>query len=119
MEFIEGRTLAEFMAGGAHDHARRAIGIAQKIVCRALAAAHAQGVIHRDIKPGNIMMTRDGEVKVMDFGIARVTRTTRPLRRRPRCLGTASYLSPEQAQGQPVDGRTRHLLAGVPCCTRC
>ena len=105
MEYVEGRTLAEFLAGGGRIMPDRAIGIAQD-VCRALEAAHAQGVIHRDIKPGNIMMSPRGEVKVADFGIARVTTTNETLAQTAAILGTASYLSPEQAQGQPVDGRS-------------
>ncbi len=104
MEFIEGRTLAEFMATGRRPTPVQAAEIAQKI-CAAIAAAHAQGVIHRDIKPGNVMITRDGTVKVMDFGIARMLGPeTAP--QTSAVLGTASYLSPEQAQGGPVDART-------------
>src|SRR5262245_8393468 len=75
-------------------------------VCEALEAAHAQGVIHRDIKPGNIMLNDRGEVKVTDFGIARVTTTAETVAQTAAILGTASYLSPEQAQGLPVDGRS-------------
>ena len=104
MEFIEGRTLAEFLSGGRRPTPVQAAEIAQKI-CAAIAAAHAQGVIHRDIKPGNVMVTRDGTVKVMDFGIARMLGPeTAP--QTSAVLGTASYLSPEQAQGGPVDART-------------
>ncbi len=104
MEFIEGRTLAEFMATGRRPTPVQSAEIAQKI-CAAIAAAHAQGVIHRDIKPGNVMITRDGVIKVMDFGIARVLGPeTAP--QTSAVLGTASYLSPEQAQGGPVDART-------------
>ena len=104
MEFIEGRTLAEFMETGRKPTPVQAAEIAQKI-CAAIAAAHAQGVIHRDIKPGNVMITRDGTVKVMDFGIARMLGPeTAP--QTSAVLGTASYLSPEQAQGTPVDART-------------
>ncbi len=104
MEFIEGRTLAEFIGAGRSPTPVQAAEIAQKI-CDAIAAAHAQGVIHRDIKPGNVMVTRDGTVKVMDFGIARMLGPeTAP--QTSAVLGTASYLSPEQAQGTPVDART-------------
>ncbi len=104
MEFIEGRTLAEFMATGRRPTPVQSAEIAQKI-CAAIAAAHAQGVIHRDIKPGNVMITREGVIKVMDFGIARVLGPeTAP--QTSAVLGTASYLSPEQAQGGPVDART-------------
>ena len=121
MEFIEGRTLGEFMETGRKPTPVQAAEIAQKI-CGALAAAHAAGVIHRDIKPGNVMVTRDGTVKVMDFGIARVLGPeTAP--QTSAVLGTASYLSPEQAQGGPVDARTDiyslgavlyEMLAGRP-----
>jgi serine/threonine-protein kinase len=104
MEFVEGRTLAEFITGGGRIMPERAIDIAVD-VCRALEAAHAQGVIHRDIKPGNIMITPNGGVKVTDFGIARVT-SNETVAQTAAVLGTASYLSPEQAQSQPVDGRT-------------
>jgi serine/threonine-protein kinase len=105
MEFVEGRTLAEFLTGGGRIMPDRAIDIAMD-VCRALEAAHAQGVIHRDIKPGNIMLNQRGDVKVTDFGIARVVTTAETIAQTAAVLGTASYLSPEQAQGQQVDGRS-------------
>jgi serine/threonine-protein kinase len=105
MEYVEGRTLAEYLAGGGRIMPERSIDVAIE-VCRALEAAHAQGVIHRDIKPGNIMLDSRGDVKVTDFGIARVVSTAETVAQTAAILGTASYLSPEQAQGQPVDGRT-------------
>ncbi|HJS27185.1 MAG TPA: Stk1 family PASTA domain-containing Ser/Thr kinase, partial [Actinomycetota bacterium] len=105
MEYVEGRTLADFLAGGGRIMPDRSIHIAQDVLT-ALEAAHAQGVIHRDIKPGNIMLSPKGEVKVTDFGIARVTTTAETVAQTAAILGTASYLSPEQAQGQPVDGRS-------------
>src|ERR671922_258187 len=74
MEYVEGRTLADYLTGGGRIMPDRAIDIAID-VARALEAAHAQGVIHRDIKPGNIMLDGQGDVKVTDFGIARVTAT--------------------------------------------
>jgi len=105
MEYVEGRTLAEFLAGGGRILPDRAMDIAMD-VCRALAAAHARGVIHRDIKPGNIMLDPRGDVKVTDFGIARVTTTADTVAQTAAIMGTAAYLSPEQAQGLPNDGRS-------------
>ncbi|MGQ0671041.1 MAG: Stk1 family PASTA domain-containing Ser/Thr kinase [Actinomycetota bacterium] len=112
MEYVEGRTLAEFLERGGRLMPERAIELAEA-VCRALEYAHAQGVIHRDIKPGNIMVTRRGEVKVMDFGIARVVTTSETIEQTAAVLGTAAYLSPEQAQGQPVDARSDLYSAGI------
>jgi beta-lactam-binding protein with PASTA domain/predicted Ser/Thr protein kinase len=112
MEFIEGRTLADFMASGGRFTAVRAVEVAEKI-CDALAFAHAAGVIHRDIKPANVMVTRKGEVKVMDFGIARIVVGPQTAPQTSAVLGTAAYISPEQAQGQRVDGRSDIYSLGV------
>jgi beta-lactam-binding protein with PASTA domain/predicted Ser/Thr protein kinase len=121
MEFVEGRTLAEFLAGGRRLTPTQSVDLTQKIAA-ALASAHAQGIVHRDIKPGNVMVTRNGLVKVMDFGIARMqTDITAP--QTSSVIGTPTYLSPEQAQGQAVDARSDlyslgcvlyELLAGRP-----
>jgi serine/threonine-protein kinase len=121
MEFVEGRTLAEFLAGGRRLTPMQAVELTQKIAA-ALASAHERGIVHRDIKPGNVMVTRDGLVKVMDFGIARMqTDITAP--QTSSVIGTPTYLSPEQAQGQTVDARSDlyslgcvlyELLAGRP-----
>jgi eukaryotic-like serine/threonine-protein kinase len=112
MEYVEGRTLAEYLARGGTLASRKAAEIAEK-VAEALAAAHAQGVIHRDIKPANIMVTRDGRVKVMDFGIARLVAGPDTVEQTAAVLGTAAYLSPEQAQGQTVDARSDLYSLGI------
>ena len=104
MEYIEGRTLASFLAGGGKPTPMQAVELTDKIA-GALAAAHAQGIVHRDIKPANVMVTREGAVKVMDFGIARLqSDATAP--QTSSVIGTPAYFSPEQAQGQQVDARS-------------
>jgi serine/threonine-protein kinase len=110
MEFLEGRTLREVLAQDGRLHPSRAAEIAEAM-CRALATAHHHGLVHRDVKPGNVMLTPSGEVKVMDFGIARVT-TGEALTQTATVLGTASYFSPEQAKGEGVDPRSDVYSAG-------
>ena len=112
MQYIEGRTLADYLAAGKTLPPMQAAQIAQGIA-EAIGAAHAQGVIHRDIKPANIMVTREGKVLVMDFGIARMIAGPETAPQTAAVLGTASYLSPEQAQGQAVDARTDIYSLGV------
>jgi beta-lactam-binding protein with PASTA domain/tRNA A-37 threonylcarbamoyl transferase component Bud32 len=111
MEFVEGRTLADFLSSGGSLLPERAVELASS-VCIALSEAHKAGIVHRDIKPGNIMVTRNGEVKVMDFGIARAA-TAETVTATATVLGTASYLSPEQAQGKPVDARSDIYSLGI------
>jgi serine/threonine protein kinase len=111
MEFIEGRTVAEFLATGRRLSPEQSIELGQK-VAGALGVAHDQGIVHRDIKPANVMVTREGTVKVMDFGIARMqSLETAP--QTSSVLGTPTYLSPEQAQGQSVDARSDLYSLGV------
>jgi eukaryotic-like serine/threonine-protein kinase len=111
MEFVEGRTLAEVLAQEGPLPAERAADVA-KHVADALSFAHAEGLVHRDIKPGNVMITPRGEVKVMDFGIARLT-TAHTITQTATVFGTAAYLAPEQAQGLRVDGRADIYALGV------
>jgi serine/threonine-protein kinase len=111
MEYVQGRTLAEVLAQDGRLLPERAIEIADHIAS-ALSAAAAAGIVHRDIKPGNVMLTADGQVKVMDFGIARMD-TGQTVAQTQAVMGTASYLSPEQAQGGPVDSRSDLYSLGV------
>jgi serine/threonine protein kinase len=104
MEYVAGQSLAQLLADRGRLAPRRAAELAIE-VCRALAAAHAQGLVHRDVKPGNVLVTEDGRVKVTDFGIVKAAAAT-TLTGTGTVLGTAAYLSPEQAQGGPVDARS-------------
>ncbi|WP_051970181.1 protein kinase domain-containing protein [Kitasatospora azatica] len=104
MELIRGRSLGSVLAEGGPLPVERAVGIAAA-VCEALEVAHAAGLVHRDIKPGNVMITDDGGVKVVDFGIARASASGQQLTQTATVLGTAAYLSPEQATAGEVDGR--------------
>jgi serine/threonine-protein kinase len=112
MEYVDAKTLADYLAGGGRIMPERAIEIAEA-VCDAVSMAHAHGIIHRDIKPANIMITSKGNVKVTDFGIARVISGADTIAQTAAVLGTASYLSPEQAQSQPVDQRSDIYSLGV------
>ena len=104
MELVPGRSLADILRDERPLQPDRAASIAAQ-VADALSAAHAAGIIHRDVKPGNIMVTPDGSVKVLDFGIARAL-DGNTLTQTATVLGTSAYMSPEQALGQPVDARS-------------
>ncbi|MET8625728.1 protein kinase [Kitasatospora sp. NPDC004669] len=110
MELVQGRSLAAILAQQPQLPVERAVGIAAA-VCEALAVAHAAELVHRDIKPGNIMITDDGGVKVVDFGIARAGSSSN-LTQTASVLGTAAYLSPEQATASALDGRTDLYAVG-------
>ncbi|MFS2029154.1 MULTISPECIES: Stk1 family PASTA domain-containing Ser/Thr kinase [unclassified Curtobacterium] len=112
MEYVEGRPLSDIIGEGpvAPDEAVR---ITEGILT-ALEYSHRAGVVHRDIKPANVMVTHSGQVKVMDFGIARaITDTSATVAQTTSILGTASYFSPEQARGETVDARTDVYSTGV------
>ncbi|HSM61373.1 MAG TPA: serine/threonine-protein kinase [Longimicrobiales bacterium] len=109
MAYYPGRTLAERIAEGPLS-ADRALDIAKQ-VADALAAAHAAGIVHRDVKPANVMLLPDGSVRVLDFGVARLMDAT--LTRAGATLGTVAYMSPEQTRGAEVDGRSDLWALGV------
>ena len=109
MELIEGITLKSYIAKKGRLEVREAVGIAIQ-VAQGIAAAHAQNIVHRDIKPQNIIISRDGKVKVADFGIARAA-TTQTMT--SSAMGSVHYISPEQARGGYSDGRSDIYSLGV------
>jgi beta-lactam-binding protein with PASTA domain/tRNA A-37 threonylcarbamoyl transferase component Bud32 len=112
MEYVEGRTLADILRSDGPLHPDRAADIAID-VASALAVAHRSGLVHRDVKPGNVLVTPTGQVKVTDFGIAVPSTTVNDLTQVGTVMGTATYFSPEQAQGKPCDPRSDLYSLGV------
>ncbi|MDQ3107031.1 MAG: Stk1 family PASTA domain-containing Ser/Thr kinase, partial [Actinomycetota bacterium] len=112
MEYIEGRTLGQIIRGEGPLLPDRAAEIAADVAA-ALGFAHKSGVVHRDVKPGNVLISPNGQVKVTDFGIARAANSDGDLTQTGAVMGTATYFSPEQAQGDRVDGRSDVYSLGV------
>src|SRR5512143_399573 len=123
MELIDGKTVRELVASGDPLPARKMLDIAAQSA-EGLAKAHAAGIIHRDLKPENLMVSKDGYVKILDFGLAKLTEPdsqdgsalptavagpTQP----GTVMGTSGYMSPEQASGQPVDFRSDQFTLGA------
>ena len=133
-ELLEGESLRSRLGNGAPP-ARKAIDYARQ-TADGLAAAHDKGIVHRDIKPDNLFLTKDGRIKILDFGIAKLTRptdddavhTALPTETEAgMVVGTASYMSPEQVRGEAVDARSdlfsvgtvlHEMLTGRPAFTR-
>jgi hypothetical protein len=120
MEYVSGESLQDTLARQGRLPMGEAVRFAAQ-AARALDAAHARGIVHRDIKPGNIMLTREGLVKVMDFGLAKEVQAPTHLTLSGTIMGTPYYMSPEQCEGRAPDGRSDiyslgatlfHLLAG-------
>jgi tetratricopeptide (TPR) repeat protein/predicted Ser/Thr protein kinase len=112
MEFVEGRDLHSLLKAGRTFTITEKVRIIQQ-VCRALDAAHAEGVVHRDLKPHNIMVEESGRIVVMDFGIARSMEGTGGQTSTGALLGTPAYMSPEQAKGEKVDTRSDLFSLGI------
>jgi len=111
LELVEGHTLDQECAGRPTDPARVAeIG---REIAGALAYAHGAGVVHRDVKPGNVLLGHDGRIKLADFGIARLIGETVRHTRTGQAIGTAAYLSPEQVRGEDVTGATDVYSLGL------
>ena len=121
MEYVAGKTLADLISPGG-------VGVSKTLqytlqMADALRAAHAAGIVHRDLKPGNVMVTDSGLVKILDFGLAKISVATKltgetqtmaaPMTVEGSILGTVAYMSPEQAQGKPVDARSDIFSFGV------
>jgi serine/threonine-protein kinase len=112
MEYAEGRTLADLLGEEGRLLPGRALEIVDGVL-RALDYSHRNGIVHRDIKPSNVMVTRQGDVKVMDFGIARsLSGSQTALTQASQVIGTAQYMSPEQVRGERVDARSDLYSAG-------
>jgi Tol biopolymer transport system component len=123
MELVEGKTLRELLASGEPLPTKRFLDLAVQI-SEGLAKAHSAGIVHRDLKPENLMVSKDGYVKILDFGLAKLTETAAvsdasalptavaPPTEPGTVMGTAGYMSPEQASGQPVDYRSDQFSFG-------
>jgi len=112
MEYVEGRTLRDVLAAEGPLAPLRVAEIGEQIAA-GLSFAHRHGIVHRDVKPGNVLLSRTGGVKVTDFGIARAMGGGDGLTQTGSVMGTAVYFSPEQAQGLPVDARSDVYALGV------
>ena len=112
MEYIEGKSLKELIRARGRLPAQATLTVGKQLL-RALEVAHEQGVIHRDVKPQNVVVTPDGVLKVMDFGIARLAKRTQGVTQAGMVVGTPEYMAPEQLLGDDIDARADLYAAGV------
>ncbi len=112
MELVEGESLSDRLARRRFPSAPEALEMVAQ-VADALGAAHALGVVHRDVKPGNIMLTRGGQIKVADFGVAKAIGEQTDLTRTGTVIGSPAYMAPEQVRGEALDGRADLFSLGV------
>ena len=113
MEYVDGHALTRYLSAGAEMPLSARVGIIRQ-VAEALGHAHERGVLHRDVKPGNILVAKDGRVKVTDFGIGKFTEaTTSELTRTGHMVGSPAYMSPEQVKGEKLDGRSDLFSLGI------
>ena len=110
MEYVEGRDLEHVIQGGEPYPVEWALDVLRQ-VCDGLACAHRHGIVHRDVKPANVRVTPAGEVKIMDFGLARLPSSTDT--KSGRLLGTVQYMAPEQVEGAQVDHRADIFSVGA------
>ena len=112
MEYIEGNSLTQILAKKKQLSISDVVYIGSR-VANGLQAAHSNGLVHRDIKPGNILITSDGRVKVTDFGIVAIQNESSDITKTGSVLGTATYISPEQAKGEPVSAKSDLYSLGI------
>src|SRR5206468_9358841 len=118
MRYVEGRRMRDIVKTEVPMSQKRAMEVMAD-VCAALDFSHRHGIVHRDVKPANVMITKNGAVKVMDFGIARAMHDGQAaMTQTAAVIGTAQYLSPEQARGESVDARSDVYAAGSVLCAR-
>jgi serine/threonine-protein kinase len=112
MELVEGESLGQRLAKGRFPNVQESLEMIAQ-AAEALGAAHEAGIIHRDVKPGNLMLTKQGKVKVADFGVAKAVGEKMELTRTGMMVGSPAYMSPEQVKGAPLDGRSDLFSLGV------
>lgn len=112
MEYVQGQDLKHHLDSGVVFTLEQSLRLMRDLLA-ALAYAHAQNIVHRDVKPANLLVEADGRVKLTDFGVARIQDAVDATRTRGAMVGTLKYMAPEQVQGQPIDARADLFSAGI------